>query len=739
MSRPGFKRLTPFSPTQLSGCQLWLDGSDPAGTGIAPANGATVSTWKDKSTANNSVTLTSSTYSLNSTTGRYGIYFNSNPSSAVTLTPYMSFFVSSYANINFTSSFPGVFGTGVTSGYVFMFGYNGGGGNFMGAGGGIGGYATNTFGNFSSDARNMVVSESFCTPPNSFNMKIGAGDYNGNFWLGHIYEVIVYNAALTQLQYQNVEAYLAQKWGMKSFFPQSHVANTAVIYPSPRRTAPAALQLPYYNSFSLSSITSASLALWLDAADATTITGTSPITAWTDKSGLARPVTIVSGPTYGSTTRNGLNTLSFNNNTITSSIASAVGTGDFVLVAVWYQSSAGTNTVLSLGTSASSSQSLGFSGNKYNFYQYESLESAYSSTPSFVIQIGTRQSSVKAVYVNGTVGTTPASDSYNQTVTTVTIGKGDAFAITGEVAEIIVWTGTMNSTDRQLLESYLAQKWGLQSSLPSTHSNRTTPAGLPPITKQVYGQVHQAIYKKPTFLYTQNFSYTGATTTFTVPSGISPATLTVTMRGGGGGGGEYNSGGSGGLLVCIVPTTGGTTYTLTVAGGGVGTSIGGSGGAGGFGGGGKGGNGTVNNPTVPGSGGGGGTYMHSGATLIMACGGGGGNMYNNGSVSGNGGGQTGGSGTNPGYGGSQSAGGLGWTGTGDGNGSYLQGGTGAASYNGAGGGGGYYGGGAGVGGGGGSDYTTGLTVTTQTQGGASNGGATGTTGGNGSITITYYA
>jgi len=767
MSRPGFKRLTPFSPTQISNCCVWLDASD---TTTISLSGSNVTQWRDKSGSNNHGTgVNNPTYSNgtmnfvhasqtcftlpngalpsgNASCGYFVVFTNSDASvsgsAAVigggqpdgTWDGYEMF--SKYSSVTqkmywgvWSSAIDYVY-TPINANTIFSTQYN----NNGGGANGIGTMVVNG---------TIVGSQTGWGPLTRTNNNNYVGSmYRGTAYAhsGTISEVIVYSNALTTTQQQQIEGYLAQKWQFKNSFPQNHQANTAVIYPSPRRIKTAALQLPYYNSFSLSSITSASLALWLDAADSTTITGTSPITAWTDKSGLARPVTIVSGPTYGSTTRNGLNTLSFNNNTITSSIASAVGTGDFVLVAVWYQSSAGTNTVLSLGTSASSSQSLGFSGNKYNFYQYGSAqESAYSSTPSFVIHIGTRQSSVKAVYVNGTVGTTPASDSYNQTVTTVTIGKGDAFAITGEVAEIMVWTGTMNSTDRQLLESYLAQKWGLQSNLPVTHSNRTTPAGLPPITKQVYGQVHQAIYKKPTFLYTQNFSYTGATTTFTVPSGISPATLTVTMRGGGGGGGEYNSGGSGGLLVCIVPTTGGTTYTLTVAGGGVGTSIGGSGGAGGFGGGGKGGNGTVNNPTVPGSGGGGGTYMHSGATLIMACGGGGGNMYNNSSVSGNGGGQTGGSGTNPGYGGSQSAGGLGWTGTGDGNGSYLQGGTGAASYNGAGGGGGYYGGGAGVGGGGGSDYTTGLTVTTQTQGGASNGGATGTTGGNGSITITYYA
>ena len=39
----------PFDPKSINGCNLWLDAADPNGTGILPANGATLTTWKDKS------------------------------------------------------------------------------------------------------------------------------------------------------------------------------------------------------------------------------------------------------------------------------------------------------------------------------------------------------------------------------------------------------------------------------------------------------------------------------------------------------------------------------------------------------------------------------------------------------------------------------------------------------------------------------------------------------------------
>jgi hypothetical protein len=298
----------------------------------------------------------------------------------------------------------------------------------------------------------------------------------------HLLEMIHFNKALSTTERQQVEGYLTQKWGLAAILSAGHPGLTTTVYrPDYIKNSVIVRNMvkpiPYFTTFSPRQISG--LGLWLDAADSSTVTGTSPITAWTDKSGAGRTVTITSGPTYGTTFQAGNRTLSFNNNTITTSIASAVGTGDFTLVAVWYQSAAGTNTVLSLGTVASSSQSLGFSGNKYNFYQFGDVnESAYSTaTPSWVVQIGTRIGSVKKVYINGNVGTTPSSTSYDASVTTVTIGKGDNFAISGEIGEILIYTGTMSDTSRQLLESYLAQKWGLTASLPGGHSHFTQRAG----------------------------------------------------------------------------------------------------------------------------------------------------------------------------------------------------------------------------------------------------------------------
>jgi hypothetical protein len=339
---------------------------------------------------------------------------------------------------------------------------------------------TSLYMSFMGTSNTTTMSAALSTNPTSA-LTI-ADSRNFNHTDGKIQEVIIYPYAISTTEFQQVESYLAQKWGLTSSLPVGHPGLTTTVYRTDYNKNSVIVRnvtkpIPYYTQFSPRQISG--LGLWLDAADSSTVTGTSPITAWNDKSGAGRTVTITSGPTYGTTSRGGNRTMSFNNNTITTSIASAVGTGDFTLVAVWYQSAAGTNTVLSLGTVASSSQSLGFSGNKYNFYQFGDVnESAYSTaTPSWVVQIGTRIGSVKKVYINGNLGTTPSSTSYDVSVTTVTIGKGDNFAISGEIGEILIYTGTMSDTNRQLLESYLAQKWGLTASLPGGHSHFTQRAG----------------------------------------------------------------------------------------------------------------------------------------------------------------------------------------------------------------------------------------------------------------------
>ena len=739
MSVPAFKRVAPFTPTDITGCQLWLDALD--ATTITGTT--TVTQINDKSGnarhlgvgsgttsyANNAITLASSymfvtsavdltSYSFFIVTKTNGSIFNQfvfgarpNSTAAYNSSDGFGFYLDNQNSGRLHGTLSSAIGLGVDTSNITLFSFTTGPGVING---------------WANGGSVSIASGLSARTSTAQGFAIGA-EWNGSSYgnissAASIYEIIVFNTSVTDPQRQQVEAYLAQKWGLKSIFPSGHPALTSIIYPNPNRRS-GALQKSFYTNFIPTSI--AGCALWLDAADATTITGTSPISAWTDKSGLGRSVTIVSGPTYGTTTRNGLNTLSFSNNSITTSIASAVGTGDFALIAVWYQSSAGTNTVLSLGTSASSSQSLGFSADKYNFYQFGSAyESNYSyATPAWVIQVGTRISSVKKVYINGNVGTTGTFDSFNQTVTTVTIGNGDSFPISGQVAEVLIYTGTLSSTGQQQVESYLAQKWGLTTSLPSSHINATKPAGTPAIVAQLYPQIRRnmlplsrTVATVTTFIYT-----TGVYQYFTVPSGITSITLLMWGAGGGGIAGYTPCiGGSGACIQGNLAVTPGETLTIVVGYGGQSSQSGTTTDA--MGGGGTGYNGNR------GYGGGRSAIQRVAGTDIVTVGGGGGSDSNYyraaGAATGSGtaqqgnmGGKTTGANGPYGGGGGQTSGGTGGTMSG------YTGSTGTKGFGGAsgrgGGGGGWWGGGGAGGnntvsgefgsGGGGSSYTDNLT------------------------------
>ncbi len=206
---------------------------------------------------------------------------------------------------------------------------------------------------------------------------------------------------------------------------------------------------------------------------------------------------------------------------------------------------------------------------------------------------------------------------------------------------------------------------------------------------------------------TVTYTYTGASTTFTVPAGIT--SITVDVRGAQGGGSQ---GGKGGMVVSTHTVTPAETLTVYVGQQGQEASTGWNGGGSG---------------ESDSYGGGGGSDIRQGGTAlanrIVVAGGGGGTGYpgRNGGYGGYPAGEM--PGPYAGYGGTQAAGGT--YGTGCFNvgyaGSLGQGGAArVAGYNAGGGGGGYYGGGGGGGGGycglsggggGGSSYSAGTSVT----------------------------
>ena len=232
-----------FSSTSVAGIQLWFDGADPLGTGTPPSNGASVTTWVDKSGNGyntTSVSGTAPTYNSSTTSITFnGSSYYNLPNGSI---PFGDSSYSIYAVFSF-SSIPSNHavisgGTNTNFGGIFIrsasskISYGWYGPNVQ----------ENTTDTASSGTRYMTNTH-YLSGSNT-----GYGYLNGNtqptfsignsriqpntnnfianspfgIMAGTISEILVYNISHTTNQRQLVEGYLAWKWGLQKQLPNSH-------------------------------------------------------------------------------------------------------------------------------------------------------------------------------------------------------------------------------------------------------------------------------------------------------------------------------------------------------------------------------------------------------------------------------------------------------------------------------------------------------------------------------------
>jgi hypothetical protein len=84
-------------------------------------------------------------------------------------------------------------------------------------------------------------------------------------------------------------------------------------------------------------------------------------------------------------------------------------------------------------------------------------------------------------FINGTSQT--VSDTTSGTYSgTFSVGSGPNGFISGNICELIVFNRAVTTSERQQVEGYLADKWGVKSSLPSIHPYRSFPPSFVGIT-----------------------------------------------------------------------------------------------------------------------------------------------------------------------------------------------------------------------------------------------------------------
>jgi hypothetical protein len=224
------------------------------------------------------------------------------------------------------------------------------------------------------------------------------------------------------------------------------------------------------------------LALWLDANDASTITlNGSTVAQWNDKSGNARHVSQATATNQPTLTASGLNG---------KSVVTFDGVNDFLT------SSGFSGLISGLSGLTVSSVIKGTSGPLINTAQNGGMQFTIESAGRFYIngivpvvipftsqadiQNYIFNAGIKEGYRNGTLLQTSTAtpntiNSLNDTVIEIGRRSWAPSFLNADISELLLVRAALSTTDRQLLEGYLAWKWGLVANLPANHPFKSTP------------------------------------------------------------------------------------------------------------------------------------------------------------------------------------------------------------------------------------------------------------------------
>lgn len=287
----------------------------------------------------------------------------------------------------------------------------------------------------------------------------------GTYMDADMLEWVIVPSEVNQQVRQRLEGYLAWKWGLQSSLPYDHPFKSA---------APTINDSPPWTPYNITTD------LWLDAADSSTITeAAGAVSEWRDKSNNNRDASQATGalqPTTGVTALNGLNTLDFDEDYLSTTSFTMSGANLTYFAVAQTDLGAGRErlldglstgrNILQLGGGATDNDrasiwqgtawisEAGANDTNWNLY------TALFDTTDILYKNGTQTAS-------GTAGTS----TINGGLRIGSDSTGTTDLLHGGVAEIIaVKTSIASDTAvRQRIEGYLAWKWGLQASLPPGH------------------------------------------------------------------------------------------------------------------------------------------------------------------------------------------------------------------------------------------------------------------------------
>jgi hypothetical protein len=319
-----------------------------------------------------------------------------------------------------------------------------------------------------------------------------------------IFEMVGYNTQITTAQRQLLEGYLAWKWGLVANLPADHpYKTTSILSLPPFPNAPRQRFVTQVNLFQPTQVSGCTV--WLDGADpngnGSLPANGSAVSSWVDKSSNGMTVSAASSqPTYSTGLQNGLGVLTFDgtkNLTTGNVLASkfAGNTVNFTLFCLFSLSNTVTGSTyaspfcfangtgvpriaLSIGNNADGVM-MDVGSNVIGRTTFSVPPPTFDNTFCFISYF--KNGSNTQLNLNGSNKATTTNQDVTQFGSSsfpFNVGNGyttPAYFMRGNVGEILFFNSTLSTPNFQLIEGYLAWKWGLQASLPSTHPYRNTP------------------------------------------------------------------------------------------------------------------------------------------------------------------------------------------------------------------------------------------------------------------------
>lgn len=228
-------------------------------------------------------------------------------------------------------------------------------------------------------------------------------------------------------------------------------------------------------------------ALWLDAADVATLTEVNGrISQWSDKSGNARHATQATAAQRPKKTENSLNNCSVvefdpSSNSYQHLAFSRLTSIGHVFFVAKKNNVDDRNVVISDGTTNDlRSVFLGEgTGSVYRAQQITGSLSTATRNSWHIAEI--RTDGVNAsLGIDGTRTTNADVDLMSSSQIGLYAGQTNSavtsqYSFSGQMAEIIMTATALSDSVRQIVEGYLARKWGLTANLPSDHPYKTSP------------------------------------------------------------------------------------------------------------------------------------------------------------------------------------------------------------------------------------------------------------------------